>query len=75
MAIARGQGNAQRHSLLIDDVDEARLAGRMAHRADDESLPEKRMGGIGNRDRLSLRRVLETGIKAWLLSTAFRTTN
>ena len=75
MAVGRGQGNAERHGLLIDHVHETCLAGRMAYRADDEPLAEERMGGIGNLDLLGLRGVLEAGIKAWPLSIACRTRN
>jgi hypothetical protein len=52
---------------LIDDVGEARLAGSLAHRANDEPLPEERMGRIGDFERVRLW-VLEAGIKRWLLS-------
>jgi hypothetical protein len=69
VAIRRGQGDAEGHGLLIDDVHEAGLPGRMAHRADDEPLAEERVGRIDNLDLLGLRWVLEVGIKAWVLST------
>jgi hypothetical protein len=68
VAIGRGQGNAQGHRLLIDDVDEAGLVRRLAQRTNDEAMSEERMRRIGDFDRFSLR-VLELGIKEWLLST------
>jgi hypothetical protein len=52
---------------LINDIGEARLAGRLAHGANDEALPEERMGRVRDLDGVRLW-VLEAGIKRWLLS-------
>jgi hypothetical protein len=51
---------------LVDDVDEARLAGRMAHGANHETPAEERMVWIRDLDLVRLW-VLEAGIKKWLL--------
>jgi hypothetical protein len=51
---------------LIDDVDEARLVQALAQGMNDEALSEERMRRIGDLDLLGLR-VLELGIKEWLL--------
>jgi hypothetical protein len=67
LAIGRGEGDAQGHRLLVDDVGEARLTGRMAQGANDETLPKKRMSRIGHLDGVGLW-VLDVGIKAGLLS-------
>jgi hypothetical protein len=72
MAVGRRQGDAQGHSLLVDDISEAGLAGRVAQGANDEALAEERMGWIGDFD-LFRHWVLEAGIKRWLLSIASRT--
>ena len=68
MAVGRRQRDAQGHGLLVDDVGGAGLAGRAAQGANGEAPPEERMGGIGDFDLVHLR-VLEVGIKDWLLST------
>jgi hypothetical protein len=68
VAVGGGQRDAQGHGLLINDIGESRLAGRLAHGANDEALPEERMGRVRDLDGVRLW-VLEAGIKRWLLST------
>src|SRR5262249_45296862 len=66
--ISRRQGNAQGHRVLIDDRDEACLVLCWAEGTHDKAPAEERMRRIGDLDRFGLR-VLEVGIKEWLLST------
>jgi hypothetical protein len=68
LAIGGSQGNAQDHRLLIDDVDEACPSGWLAQGMNDKALPEERVRRIGDFD-LFRSRVLELGIKKWLLLT------
>jgi hypothetical protein len=53
---------------LVDDVDEPPLAGKMTQGTNDEPPSEERMSRIDDLDFVSIR-VLEVGIKKWLLST------
>jgi hypothetical protein len=59
---------------LIDDVDEAGSARRLAQGMNDKTTPKKGMGRIRDLDFLRIW-VVEGGIKKWFLSTAFHTPN